>query len=126
MGDAPFGPCLQVKGRRTAHDKEIYMFNGKEVDFKKVRAKELVVKHCLLWGSCWPYVAQSPLPQACNGLPKLQLAWPTSFDAGWFMWPSLWSHFCRHTNALRLTTAPHLTLSAKLCLKRQWCSCRYC
>ena len=41
MCGAPFRSCLQVKGRRTAHDKEIYMFDGKEVDFKKVGAQEL-------------------------------------------------------------------------------------
>ena len=40
--DAPLGLCLQVKGRRTAHDKEIYMFDGKEVDFKKVKAQGAV------------------------------------------------------------------------------------
>ena len=44
------GPCLQVKGRRTAHDKEIYMFDGKEVDFKNVRAQELFVERWLVWG----------------------------------------------------------------------------
>ena len=71
MYDAPLGPCLQVKGRRTAHDKEIYMFDGKEVDFKKVRAEELCVEHCLLWGPCSLHAAQTPLSQAPRRLSAL-------------------------------------------------------
>ena len=98
MHDAPLGPCVQVKGRRTAHDKEIYMFDGKEVDFKKVRAQEQFVEHCLLSGSCSLHAAQSPLSQAPTRLSELQLAWPTSSDTAWGM--------CHHASPPSAPTTP--------------------